>query len=285
MKQSKRIFPYFLMLGLGFITLLILNAGFKMLEDQDARKKETEKSDEAQQILGTLAKGYEFDFHLTLAVRSLKTQLRKALANDKAAASFKIEKLHWSPKNFPAHDLWVFANDNQSFKTIVSPKNVSISRRGIAKAFKILAGNRIQKTNDKLLDYFFGPGQKVKYMALRKGLPTRVIYKKAPHLMLWDSIKNGNETAGGFFVLVPLSQKLIKYAMQTTADKLNFAAKQESGINSRQNFAGYIRIFNDADSSIFPDEMLDSNEFNDFFAKWKKPARLVEFETQPLPWA
>jgi hypothetical protein len=73
------------MLGLGFITLLILNAGYKMLEDQEIRKRETEKSDEAQQILEALAKGYEFAFHLSLADRKQKDKLKKALINDKAA--------------------------------------------------------------------------------------------------------------------------------------------------------------------------------------------------------
>ncbi|MGM0600702.1 MAG: hypothetical protein ACQETH_12905, partial [Candidatus Rifleibacteriota bacterium] len=285
MNQRKKLLPYLLISGLCLITLLILNIGFEFISSRDLQKSEQEQSNDARQILGALAKGAKFDFHLSRLAKRIKLSLEKHFSHQThpaPPAPFKVKSL--VPKHFPDNDLWAFKRKGDKFRTIEAPMPTSISRRGMAKAFNILANNKTGKADNKVLDYFFGPGMKVKFLALRNGMPSRVIYDKQPHILIWDTIKSEEEISGGFFVLVPWSENLNLYAMKTRTREFENSASIKDSDDQTKSFAGYIRIFDSEKKSFYPAAMKNKDEFFTFFQTWQKPANLVKLEREPLPW-
>lgn len=285
MNQRTKILPYLLVAGLSLITLLILNIGFEYISKRDLKKRELEQSDEAVQISGSLAKGAKFDFHISKAAKLIKLNLKKHFLHEASANTSKqFRAKSMIPDHFPENDLWVFKNRGSKFTTIESPVPSSISRRGIAKAFNILANNKTDKTDNKILDYFFGPSMKVKYLALRNGMPSRVVYNKKPHILIWDRIKKDDKIAGGFFLLVPWSKELNLYAMKTRTRQMEKIFSSRQANKKRNCFAGYIRIFDPEKQSFYPAEMEKREEFFSFFKRWQTTSNLVKLERNRLPW-
>lgn len=246
-----------------------------------------QRDDEARQILGTMVYGSSIDPYLTRIATYLKKQLPTALADRKNSPAGGARR--FLRDSFPEHEIWAFSctgkEGRQTADTRIFPDNNSISRRGMANAFTALAGADARARNDKLIDFLFGPGLTVKSLALRQGVPTRIIYRNRHHLLVWDKLTQNNRQIGGFFFLLPDTSELKQYAMATSARSATAGQFHAKHAVDKRCLAGYLKIFPEGIASILPDQIKENPEIASFVRQHEVNDGLAGLERAPLSWA
>lgn len=286
-ERRKLAFPYLLILAIFSISVLILNLGWSAVSRQRQQQAALNRDDEARQILGTMVYGSDINPYLTRIAKYLKTRLPAELAARKTNSA--VASRGFLQKSFPEHEIWAFAlpdsGRSRDAQTLIFPDNSTVSRRGMANAFAALDSADENSKNDKLIDYLFGPGLTVRSLSLRQGVPTRIIYRNRHHMLIWDRLTENDRQVGGFFLLVPDSSELRKYAMNISARSANFGRFHPGNVIDKRCLAGYLRIFPQGFASILPDSIKEHSEVGNFLQEYEQRANLAELERAPLPWA
>lgn len=286
MKRRKLIFPYLLIFGIFSISAFILDSGWLAIHSQRQQKVALQRDDEARQILGTMAYGATFNPYLTRITSYIKSRLSEEFSHDSA---LKLNPQHqFLHSSFPEHEIWAFAYTGPGKEKVAQPflfpQKPSVSRRGMANAFVAIDKNDATKGNNKLIDFLFGPGLTINNLALRQGRPTRIIYRNQHHLLIWESIEVNRQKAGGFFLLIPDSPALQRFAMIRSAKSANMGNFHPRSSFEKSCFAGYLRVFPSELASIYPEKMLKVTELVEFRQKMKTLPGLTALERTPPAW-
>ncbi len=286
-QRRKLFFPYFLIIALISISAGILGSGWLILQNRRQQRLDTLREDEARRILGIMVSGSKLEPYLTRIGSALKTRLLKLFAKPESARA--NPHLELVDSSFPAHELWAFQFQKTSQEPqavpFLYPSGGSGGRRGMARILNALTGNAASTADDKLADFMFGPGQTIHLLSLRRGMVSRIIYRNQHHLLLWDTVEADGRPTGGFFLLVPDSHALTRYAMTRSARLANAGRFHLPDSAVRDCTAGYLRIFSSETGSIFPAKMLKTPELADFLRNNNRLRRLSDLESKPLPWA
>ncbi len=286
-RRRKLFFPYFLIIALLSISAGILGSGWFILQNRRQQRLASLREDEARRILGIMVSGSQLEPYLTRIGAALKPRLLKLFASPaKASANPHLELID---AVFPVHELWAFqfqkGSQGPQALPVLYPSGNAGGRRGMARILNALSGNARSAADDKLADFMFGPGQTIHLLSLRRGMVSRVIYRNRHHLLLWDTVEDNGQPAGGFFLLVPDSHALIRYSMTRSARLANAGRFHLPDSADRDCIAGYLRIFPSETGSIFPARMLQTPELADFIKKNRRLRRFADLEGNPLPWA
>lgn len=264
----------------------VLSSGWFILQNRRQQRLALVREDEARRILGIMAAGSKLEPYLTRVGSKVKPRLRKLL-DDQSVASLNphLQLLHSS---FPVHELWAFSimqnGSGQQVKPVLYPAMASGGRRGMARILNALTCHDQSAADEKLVDFIFGPGLTIENLFLRRGMPSRIIYRNQHHLMLWDIIEENGRPTGGFFLLVPDSSELNRYAMVRSAKLANSGHFHQQDADIRSCIAGYLRIFSSETGSILPARMLQLPELKEFLRQNSGGRRLPDLENRRLPW-
>lgn len=233
--NRKKLLPLVWIFLIAAVSIAILNFGFEMLESRDRNNRELEQADQAKQILTTLACGSTINPYLTRIAKGLEPVFRSALTT--ATASRTNPHKAFLRESFPEHEFWVFSyrNTGEHLTTtpVFTPAITKSGKRGMANAIAALATNDYSSGMNKLIDFLFGPGLKVKMLSQRMGRATRVIYNNRYCLLVWNSIVEEGKKVGGYFFIAPDTDKLTKFAMERTSLILSGALKKKQPQQSR----------------------------------------------------
>ena len=286
-QRRKLFFPYFLIIALLSVSAGILGSGWFILQNRRQQRLATLREDEARRILGIMVSGSKLEPYLTRIGSALKPRLQKLFADSEPARANPHSEL--LDAAFPEHELWAFkfqkTSQGPQAVPFLYPSGNSGGRRGMARILNALTGNAVSTADDKLADFMFGPGQTIHLLSLRRGMVSRIIYRNQHHLLLWDTVEVDSLPIGGFFLLVPDSHALTRYAMTRSARLANAGRFHLPDSERRDCVAGYLRIFPGETGSIFPEKMLQIPELAEFLRKDNRLHSLAELEGKPLPWA
>ncbi|MBF0407468.1 MAG: HAMP domain-containing protein [Candidatus Riflebacteria bacterium] len=278
--------PFWTGLAFLLLSLLLLNLGWRYVQQIDQEKQQGIFQEEVKQKLEALSFEGSFDIYAARHARKLRKTFSGKLPSfsNNARDSLILKDLErtQSLKDFPEHETWVFSqktHDSDSFETLMRPENSVTSNRGAAMAFQallqgFLAKKKIDSSQQKLIEFLFGPVIPLKNLAIRKGIPTRVIYRNVHHIFLWESFKFSNGKQGGFFLFFPDQINLQKFALKTASE---FASRGTC-------LTGYLRIHKTPVPSIFPQKISRHPELASWIDSWNNPKPITELEQHPLPW-
>lgn len=285
--RRKLAFPYLLIFGILSISVAILDLGWSVIHRQRQQQAALQRDDEARQILGTMVYGSSIDPYLTRIATYLRKRLPGILEAGKSSPAGNARQFLQS--SFPQHEIWAFAcagpEGRQTAETRIFPDQTAISRRGMANAFAALQNAEANPRNDKLIDFLFGPGLTVKSLALRQGVPTRIIYRNRHHLLVWDKLMLNSRPVGGFSLLLPDSAELKQYAMTISARSATAGRFHAKHAVDKRCMAGYLKIFPEGFASVLPDQIRKNPEIARFMQENEINAELAALERAPLPWA
>ncbi len=276
--QKKLLVPYFWILLILVFPVLIINAGNSTTSTQQENRKQLHESDEAIQLLDSLVNGSNEAVFLSRLAGSLTSSLKKVVS--------RAEKQKINPHrsflrhDFPEHEIWVFTND-----TLFYPDRVTTSRRAMYKLFQALAQNDFSDGQNKLADFLFGPGLKIRHLTLRKGRATRILYQKRYCQMVWNTFTSDKGDTNGFFLIVPESGQFKRFVMELSSQAITRSIHDIHNSRTWWRGGGFLRIFPDADMSVLPDFATSDPDLKLFINQWNQPPGLAKLEGENLPWA
>ncbi|MDD3147699.1 MAG: hypothetical protein PHD82_10380, partial [Candidatus Riflebacteria bacterium] len=284
--RRKLFFPYFLIFGIFSLSAFIIDSGWSAIHSQRRQKASLQRDDDARQILGTMSYGAKLEPYLTRISTRLKNSFSESVDEN---LIFKLKpQQQFLHSSFPEHEIWVFSYAQhpaeKTARTVLFPEASSVSRRGMANAFAAIEKNDATQGNNKLIDFLFGPGLTVKNLALRKGRPTRIIYRNRHHLLLWETVEVNGRKIGGFFLLLPDSPALQRFAMTRSATSANKGKFHPHNSVDKSCLAGYWRVFPSELPSIYPQKLLSLPELADFRNQMRQQPGLATLERTSLPW-
>lgn len=276
--QKRLIVPYFWILLILVFPVLIINVGNSKTSIQQESRKQLHESDEAGQLLDTLVNGADEAVFLARLAGSLIKPLKKAVSRV-AGQNADPHKSFLRPR-FPEHEIWVFTND-----TLFYPDRVTTSRRAMYKLFQALAQNDFSDGQNKLADFLFGPGLKIRHLALRKGRATRILYQKRYCQMVWNTFTSDKGDTNGFFLIVPESGRFKRFVMEFSSQAITRKIQDIHNSRTWWRGGGFISIFPDADMSVLPGFAISDSDLKPFLNQWNQHQGLAKLESENLPWA
>lgn len=272
---------------LAMVSLGILNLGENSAQTAEKQNQEIGQAEQARQILASLTFAADPRPYLAKIARRLKGRLQNPLLKSLQNRKTDPFKALLSPV-FPDHQIWAFSLVRQKNKytsrPVFYPQATKVSRRGMGNALVALTENQESSTQNKLIDFLFGPGLKVRQLAKRNGQPTRVLYQGSYHFLVWETVVVDAKIIGGFFFLVPDCPELTRFAMTRAAFALTRFDLPEPGKNTAsRSLAGYVNLLPGATGQIFPPEGLKEKGIAEAIAAWKNISSLSQLEKRPLP--
>ncbi|HMM59370.1 MAG TPA: hypothetical protein PKC25_04470, partial [Candidatus Rifleibacterium sp.] len=273
--QKSLLIPYLWILLILAFPVLIINAG---TGSQQKDQMILHEADEAGQLLDSLVNGANESVFLANLARSLTKSLKKTVS-ETARQDFNPHR-HFLRPDFPEHEIWVFTNE-----TLFYPDRVTTSRRAMYRLFQALKHNDFSDGQNKLADFLFGPGLKIRHLALKKARPIRVLYQKRYCQMIWNSFTTETGRECGFFLIVHESDKLKRYVMEFSSRAITRSDQDTHNGKTWWRGGGYLRIFPDANPSVLPKFAISDSELQQFLNDWCRSAQFSRLERTNLPWA
>ncbi len=276
--QKKLLVPYFWILLILVFPVLIINVGSSNTRAQEKSRNQLHESDEAGQLLDSLANGANETVFLARLAGSLTNSLKKVVSR---ADGQKINP-HRSflRPDFPEHEIWVFTDD-----TLFYPDRVTTSRRAMYRLFQALRQNDFSDGQNKLADFLFGPGLKIRHLALRKGRATRILYQKRYCQMVWNTLTSDKGETNGFFLIVPESARFKHFAMEFSSQAITRSIHDIQNSRTWWRGGGFLKVFPDSEPSVLPDFAISDPDLKTFVSQWNQPITLAKLERENLPWA
>lgn len=275
--NKSKLLPIIWIFLIAAVSVAILNFGFEMLETRERNNRELAQTDQAKQILTTLAYGSTINPYLPRIAKGLEPVFRAAVSQ--AAISQANQHRKFLRNSFPEHEFWVFGyrktGDKLTASPVFTPEITRSGRRGMANAIAALAENDRSNGMNKLIDFLFGPGLKVKMLSQRIGRATRIIYNNRYCLLVWNNIIDKGKKIGGYFFIVPDTAELTKFAMERSARVLS---GDKSGV-----LAGYLNLSSENIGSVIPPEARKNHTIMEFIENWRVPPTLQKLEQNPIP--
>ncbi|MEW6709839.1 MAG: adenylate/guanylate cyclase domain-containing protein, partial [Candidatus Riflebacteria bacterium] len=279
-KKHLNVYVWFLLISL--VSLAVLNLGNHEKSERAGRNHKIIRNEKARQILSTLTHGAKEENFLASLAGNLKKRLEKQ--NMPLA---KLAGKEFFISSFPAHEFWLFEFKQKNGKRIadpvVFPKNCSTSRKAMANSFLALSEKDYSSQQNKIIDFLFGPGLKVKHLAQRKSLGSRVIYQRRYYQLVWDLVSAEGKDLGGYILLVKDGNEFSRFSMTKTS----LAISRSSGVSQlnqhgQRCLAGYLNLFSSDINSIFPPELKFYPDLNDFLKNSVKKKSIGELEKLKL---
>ena len=277
-KQKKLLVPYFWILLILAFPVLILNVGSSTNGSQQGTRAQLHETDEAEQLLDSLVNGSNESAFLAKLAGSLSESLKKIVT--KSGGQRINPHRNFLRPDFPEHEIWVFTD-----APLFYPERVTTSRRAMYRLFQALRQNDFSDGQNKLADFLFGPGLKIRHLALKKGRSTRILYQKHYCQMVWNTFTTENGLLGGFFLIVPESEKFKHFIMELASQKITRRIHDIHNGRAYGQGGGYLKIFPDPGQSVLPDFVKSDSDLKAFLNQWNQPARLEKLERENLPWA
>ncbi|MFZ5950358.1 MAG: adenylate/guanylate cyclase domain-containing protein, partial [Candidatus Rifleibacteriota bacterium] len=276
LKKHLDVYVWFLLISM--VSLTVFNWGNYEKSERTDRNHKIIRNENARQILSTLAHGAKPENFLASLSGNLKKRLEKE--------SIDLAKLAGKEifiGSFPEHEFWLFElkqkNGKNTADPVAFPKNSPTSRKAMANSFLAMSEKDYSNTQNKVIDFLFGPGLKVKHLAQRKSLGTRVIYRRKYYQMVWDVVSTKGKETGGYILLVPDNNEFARFAMTRTSLALSGPSRVARGKKEGQRcLAGYLNLFSPDIDSIFPPELEFSPELKDYLKELQKKRSIGDLE-------
>ncbi len=200
-----------------------------------------------------------------------------------AHASIESVACHHLEKPFPGNVFFGFRFGGKEGMTasgalvppalVFSSKPLRGSRRSlefgfqylVSRALKIPLASLDSRRGKKTLQVIFGDSFPAEVQGdFQRGLPTRVVYRRKIHILLWDVIMSRGKIYGGFMVLIPESRSSVKAGFQLAMDSAVDNRVSSLGVSDRgpeKVIPAFLRVHPSQVGSVLPTVLRKSRAF------------------------